>query len=211
MKFAWVENDVIRDVAQGKPADTYHPSVAMLYITQVPDVAQSGWVLIGGTWQAVPAHVPTAEEIAAAEAAAADAAADVRTAAIDEKWEAIKAFRDNRLLTGGYPAGGHWYYSDLIARSQHLANARAADIVKAASGDMNATMLISGITPRVVKSMDNGYMPITANIAHAIMTGAEMHEASTYASGIAHKIALDGSSDPANYDFTIGWPAVFGE
>lgn len=43
---AWIENNVIRDVAQGNPADTYHPTIASLYNTDVPDEAVNGdgWV-----------------------------------------------------------------------------------------------------------------------------------------------------------------------
>ena len=46
MKFAWIENERIRDVAPNTPEDIYHPEVAVFYDTQVPDDAQNGdgWV-----------------------------------------------------------------------------------------------------------------------------------------------------------------------
>ena len=46
MKFAWIENDRIRDVAPGNPAELYHPDIAKFYDTEVPDNAQNGdgWV-----------------------------------------------------------------------------------------------------------------------------------------------------------------------
>ena len=46
MKYAWIENDKIRDVAPGNPAEFYHPAVAVFYNTQVPDNAVNGdgWV-----------------------------------------------------------------------------------------------------------------------------------------------------------------------
>ena len=46
MKFAWIENDRIRDIAQANPVDIYHPDVAALYDTEVPDdaVTGDGWV-----------------------------------------------------------------------------------------------------------------------------------------------------------------------
>ena len=46
MKFAWIENDKIRDVAHSNPNDIYHPDVAKFYDTQVPDDAANGdgWV-----------------------------------------------------------------------------------------------------------------------------------------------------------------------
>lgn len=46
MKLAWVENNVIRDVAHDEPSKIYHPDVAVFYSTQVPDDAANGdgWV-----------------------------------------------------------------------------------------------------------------------------------------------------------------------
>jgi len=46
MKLAWIENDRIRDIASGNPVDLYHPDVAKLYDTEVPDDAANGdgWV-----------------------------------------------------------------------------------------------------------------------------------------------------------------------
>lgn len=46
MKWAWVENDIIRDVAHDTPSEIYHPDVAALYTVQVPDDACNGdgWV-----------------------------------------------------------------------------------------------------------------------------------------------------------------------
>ena len=46
MKYAWIENDKIRDVAHSNPIEIYHPDVAVFYDTQVPDDAVNGdgWV-----------------------------------------------------------------------------------------------------------------------------------------------------------------------
>ena len=46
MKYAWIENQRIRDIAQGNPSEIYHPDVAKFYDTQVPDNAANGdgWV-----------------------------------------------------------------------------------------------------------------------------------------------------------------------
>lgn len=46
MKFAWIEDGRIRDVAHSNPNDIYHPDVAKFYDTQVPDDAVNGdgWV-----------------------------------------------------------------------------------------------------------------------------------------------------------------------
>lgn len=46
MKYAWIENNRIRDIAPGNPAECYHADVAQFYNTEVPDDAANGdgWV-----------------------------------------------------------------------------------------------------------------------------------------------------------------------
>lgn len=46
MRFAWVENQSIRDIAWADPSVIYHPDVAKFYDTQVPDDAVNGdgWI-----------------------------------------------------------------------------------------------------------------------------------------------------------------------
>jgi hypothetical protein len=46
MRFAWIEDGKIRDIAHSNPNDIYHPDVAKFYDTQVPDDAANGdgWV-----------------------------------------------------------------------------------------------------------------------------------------------------------------------
>lgn len=46
MKYAWIENEKIRDIAPDEPSEIYHPDVAIFYNTQVPDDAENGdgWI-----------------------------------------------------------------------------------------------------------------------------------------------------------------------
>jgi hypothetical protein len=46
MKYAWIENDKVRDVAHSDPSKIYHADVAVFYDTLVPDDAANGdgWV-----------------------------------------------------------------------------------------------------------------------------------------------------------------------
>ncbi len=155
---------------------------------------------VGGRYLLVDGEVVPTEDLATERKAEAKLQA----------WEAIKVFRDNRLLTGGYPAAGHWYYSDLIARSQHLGNARKADRVEAAEGDMSANLVNSEDEPVVVKSMDNGYTGVSATLAHQIMNAAEVQEMATYKAALIHKSTMEASADPAAYDFkSSGWPDIY--
>ena len=60
MKKAWIENDRIRDVAPGNPEELYHPDVAKLYNTDVPDDAANGdgWDGVTLTKPVIPDPVP---------------------------------------------------------------------------------------------------------------------------------------------------------
>jgi hypothetical protein len=42
MKYAWIENDKIRDIAHSNPSEIFHADVAKFYDTQVPDEAVNG-------------------------------------------------------------------------------------------------------------------------------------------------------------------------
>ena len=47
MKYAWIQDNKVRDICQGgDPTEHYHPDVASYYTTQVPDDAVNGdgWV-----------------------------------------------------------------------------------------------------------------------------------------------------------------------
>lgn len=59
MKYAWLQDQVIRDICPGNPAESYHPDVAALYDTQVPDDAAPGDTFENGvlTPKPVPEYV----------------------------------------------------------------------------------------------------------------------------------------------------------
>lgn len=50
MKKAWIDNNRVRDIAPGEPADIYHPDVAVLYDTDIPDDIVAGAELVDGVW-----------------------------------------------------------------------------------------------------------------------------------------------------------------
>lgn len=64
MKYAWIENDKIRDVAHSNPIEIYHPDVAALYTTQVPDDAVNGdgWVNGALVKPVIPEPTPAARQ-----------------------------------------------------------------------------------------------------------------------------------------------------
>jgi len=54
MKKAWIENNVVRDVCEGNPAELYHPDIAVYYSTDVPDDIINGAKLENGVWVNIP-------------------------------------------------------------------------------------------------------------------------------------------------------------
>lgn len=62
-KFAWVENNVIRDLCDGDPVELFHPDVAVHYSTAVGDEVEKDFVLTDGVWAApVPPEIGEAIE-----------------------------------------------------------------------------------------------------------------------------------------------------
>jgi hypothetical protein len=62
MKYAWIEDNKVRDICQGgDPSKHYHPDVAALYTTQVPDNAVNGdgWVNGELVKPVIPEPTPT--------------------------------------------------------------------------------------------------------------------------------------------------------
>lgn len=58
MKFAWIENDIIRDIAPGNPMEFYHPDIAAHYNVTVPDDAANGDGWVNGELIKPPAPEP---------------------------------------------------------------------------------------------------------------------------------------------------------
>ena len=54
---AWIENNRVRDIAPGEPTDIYHPDVAVLYDTDIPDDIVPGAELVDGIWTNPPPQI----------------------------------------------------------------------------------------------------------------------------------------------------------
>lgn len=112
------------------------------------------------------------------------------------KWEAIKAERGRRTLTGGYQAGGKWFHSDLISRGQQT----------------GLNVLNGSVPPGIMwKTMDGSFIEMTWALAQQILMAASQSDWAIHQAAEAHKVAMEASADPANYDFSGGWPPMYGE
>jgi hypothetical protein len=65
MKYVWIENNTVRDIANGNPAELFHPDIAAKYDTQVPDDIIAGATLVDGAWvNPAPVEPVTPEAVA---------------------------------------------------------------------------------------------------------------------------------------------------
>lgn len=111
-------------------------------------------------------------------------------------WSAIKAQRDLRTESGGYKVGTKWFHSDQKSRSQQL-----------------GLVLLGANIPASLqwKTMDGTFVIMTPQLAGQILGAAAASDQAIFAVAESHLAALEASADPAIYDFSSGWPSMYGE
>ncbi len=110
-------------------------------------------------------------------------------------WNRIKAERDRRKESGGFHVGTKWYHSDTASRIQQL----------------GLVMMGAGIPPNLQwKTMDGTFITMTQTLAGQIFATAAASDMAVFAAAETHRVAMEASNDPSAYDFSGGWPAVFG-
>lgn len=129
-----------------------------------------------------------------------DEAANLNKPTLDQarnhKWEVIKAERDRRTDQGGYKVGTKWFHSDQKSRAQQL-----------------GLVLLGASIPANLqwKIMDGTFVTMTQQLAGQVLAAAAASDQAIFAAAEAHRQAMEASADPAAYDFSTGWPKVFGE
>lgn len=110
-------------------------------------------------------------------------------------WQRIKAERDRRIQDGGYKVGSKWYHSDTFSRTQQM-------------GLVMMGASIPANTPW--KTMDGSFVIMTQTLAGKIFDTAAASDVAIFSAAEAHRVAMEASANPAAYDFTGGWPPMFG-
>ena len=109
-------------------------------------------------------------------------------------WERIKHERDRRKSLG-VKVGEHWYHSDADSRIQQL----SLFVMGAAVPPVQwKTLTLSG--PPV-------FVTMTQALAGGIFQGTAASDAAIFAAAEAHRLAMQDSSAPEQYDASTGWPA----
>ena len=111
-------------------------------------------------------------------------------------WEAIKAERDHRTDQGGYEVGSKWFQSDQRSRSQQL-----------------GLVLLGANIPAGLqwKTMDGSFVTMTQTLAQQILAAGAASDQAIFAAAETHRVAMEASADPVSYDYSGGWPKIYGE
>lgn len=110
-------------------------------------------------------------------------------------WGKIKGERDRRKA-GGVKIGDKWFHSDDGSRIQQMGLV------------MMGASLPAGLQ---WKTMDGSLITMTPALAQQIFTGQAASDQAIFAVAEHHRAAMEASADPASYDYSTGWPKIFGE
>lgn len=115
--------------------------------------------------------------------------------AISLAWNRIKTERDRRIQQGGYKVGAKWYHSDTFSRTQQ----------------MGLVMLGANIPANTPwKTMDGSFVIMTQTLAGQIFGTAAASDIAIFSAAETHRVAMEASTDPAAYNFSGGWPTIYG-
>lgn len=110
-------------------------------------------------------------------------------------WNNIKAERDRRKA-GGVKVGAKWFHSDDGSRIQQ----------------MTLVMMGASIPAGLQwKTMDGSFITMTQALATSVFGAVAASDQAIFAVAETHRVAMEASADPASYDYSGGWPKVFGE
>lgn len=115
-----------------------------------------------------------------------------------ERWELIKAYRDDLRFNGGVKVGTNWFYS-----------------TGQATGEYNTLLLLSaGIPDTTVlragwRTMNGALVDMTPALVKQILTAGFAQVAAIDDVSQSHKAAMEQSATPETYDFSAGWPVVY--
>jgi hypothetical protein len=116
-----------------------------------------------------------------------------------EVWERIKSERDRRK-SGGFRVAALWLHSDDASRIQYNTLLVTA---------FEKSLPLNYVLDPAWKTMDGTFVPMTVDLLRQTRDAGVAYESALFRQGELHKTAMAASADPAAYDFSTGWPAVF--
>lgn len=119
----------------------------------------------------------------------------ISRSAAPAKWSQIKAERDRRKV-GGVNVGDHWFHNDDASRIQH----------------MSLVMMGANIPADLRwKTMGGTFVSMTPTLASSIFNAIATNDQAVFANAERHRLLMEASIDPSSYDYSSGWPAIYGE
>lgn len=118
---------------------------------------------------------------------------------IAEIWDAIKAERDRRKVGGVKVKVGttnKWFHSDDASRVQQ----------------MGLVMMGASIPAGLQwKTLDGTFVTMDQTVAGNVFAASAASDQAIFAVAETHKAAMEASADPSTYNFSTGWPKIYGE
>lgn len=112
-----------------------------------------------------------------------------------DMWQFIKAERDRRKA-GGVKVGAKWFHSDDGSRIQQ----------------MGLVMMGASIPANLQwKTMDGSFITMTQALASQVFQAVAASDQAIFTAAETHRATMEASADPASYDYSGGWPKIYGE
>ena len=122
-------------------------------------------------------------------------------------WGKIQIERTRRI-EGGYPCifGGktYWFHSDAMSLLQQSNLVSAAQLTLMQGRDMAAVMV-------QWKTRSGEFVGMSGNLALAMFAAGMEQQKAIFTAAETHKLQMRASAEPWNYDYSAGWPKIYGE
>lgn len=125
-------------------------------------------------------------------------------------WNAIKAERDGVTIQGGRSDGGvlvsgHWFHSDVISRIKWLALKDTVHDMKLAGAQPTDAIMVDG-EAIMWKTMAGAFVPVDLAMVGDVVEAIKVLDKRLFKAAEVHRMQLLAAHDPANYDYSTGWP-----
>ena len=122
-------------------------------------------------------------------------------------WDKIQAERTRRN-EGGYPCifGGktYWFHSDVMSLLQQSNLVSAAQLTLIQGKDMAAVMVQQ-------KTRSGEFVGMSGKRALAMFAACMEQQEAIFMAAEKHKAKMRACAEPWNYDYSAGWPKIYGE
>lgn len=122
-------------------------------------------------------------------------------------WDKIQIERTRRI-EGGYPCifGGktYWFHSDAMSLLQQSNLVSAAQLTLMQGKDMAAVMV-------QWKTRSGEFVGMSGNLALAMFAAGMEQQEAIFTAAEMHKAKMRACAEPWNYDYSAGWPKIYGE